>query len=334
MRNTSDGGHAPVLLAEAVAALAIHDDGVYVDATFGRGGHARAILVALGARGRLVGVDRDAEAQAAAGAIDDARFTFRRGWFSSLPDIVASLGIDAVDGVLLDLGVSSPQLDAPERGFSYRAEGPLDMRMDTSCGETAAQFIARATIDELAKVIRDYGEERFAQSVARAIAKARERGPIDSTRELAAIVAQAIGARTRGDWRQDPAARTFQALRIAVNRELHELSAALPRMTGLLSGGGRIGVISFHSLEDRIVKRFFASASKPYGGDARLLRMPIADASLPVPPLSLVGRTLKAGDAELARNPRARSAVLRTAQRTNAPLPADWPRGFDVQAPR
>jgi len=330
MRNTSDGGHAPVLLAEAVAALAIRDDGVYVDATFGRGGHARAILAALGARGRLVGVDRDAEAQAAAGAIDDARFTFRRGWFSSLPDIVASLGIDAVDGVLLDLGVSSPQLDAPERGFSYRAEGPLDMRMDTSCGETAAQFIARATIDELAKVIRDYGEERFAQSVARAIAKARERGPIDSTRELAAIVAQAIGARTRGDWRQDPAARTFQALRIAVNRELHELSVALPRITGLLASGGRLAVISFHSLEDRIVKRFFAFASKPYGGDARLRRMPIADASLPVPPLALVGRAVKPGDAELARNRRARSAVLRIAERTQAPLPEGWPRGFEA----
>jgi 16S rRNA (cytosine1402-N4)-methyltransferase len=330
MRNTSDGGHAPVLLAEAVAALAIRDDGVYVDATFGRGGHARAILAALGARGRLVGVDRDAEAQAAAGAIDDARFTVRRGWFSSLPDIVASLGIDAVDGVLLDLGVSSPQLDAPERGFSYRAEGPLDMRMDTSCGETAAQFIARATIDELAKVIRDYGEERFAQSVARAIAKARERGPIDSTRELAAIVAQAIGARTRGDWRQDPAARTFQALRIAVNRELHELSVALPRITGLLASGGRLAVISFHSLEDRIVKRFFAFASKPYGGDARLRRMPIADASLPVPPLALVGRAVKPGDAELARNPRARSAVLRIAERTQAPLPEGWPRGFEA----
>jgi 16S rRNA (cytosine1402-N4)-methyltransferase len=330
MRNTSDGGHAPVLLAEAVAALAIHDDGVYVDATFGRGGHARAILAALGARGRLVGVDRDAEAQAAAGGIDDARFTFRRGWFSALPDIVASLGIDAVDGVLLDLGVSSPQLDAPERGFSYRAEGPLDMRMDTSCGETAAQFIARATIDELAKVIRDYGEERFAQSVARAIAKARERGPIDSTRELAAIVAQAIGARTRGDWRQDPAARTFQALRIAVNRELHELSVALPRITGLLASGGRLAVISFHSLEDRIVKRFFAFASKPYGGDARLRRMPIADASLPVPPLALVGRAVKPGDAELARNPRARSAVLRIAERTQAPLPEGWPRGFEA----
>jgi 16S rRNA (cytosine1402-N4)-methyltransferase len=330
MQSATDGGHAPVLLAESVAALAIRDAGTYVDATFGRGGHSRAILAALGPHGRVVGVDRDAEAEAAARTIDDARFTFRRGWFSALPDIVSSLDIDTVDGVLLDLGVSSPQLDAPERGFSYRTEGPLDMRMDASCGETAAQFIARATVGELTKVIRDYGEERFAQSVARAIAKARERGPIVSTRELAAIVAQAIGARTRGDWRQDPAARTFQALRIAVNRELHELSVALPRVTGLLESGGRIAVISFHSLEDRMVKRFFAFASKPYGGDARLLRMPIADALLPVPPLSLVGRAIKPGDAELARNPRSRSAVLRVAQRTQAPLPAGWPRGFEA----
>jgi 16S rRNA (cytosine1402-N4)-methyltransferase len=330
MQSATDGGHAPVLLAESVAALAIRDAGTYVDATFGRGGHSRAILAALGPHGRVVGVDRDAEAEAAARTIADARFTFRRGWFSALPDIVSSLDIDTVDGVLLDLGVSSPQLDAPERGFSYRTEGPLDMRMDRSCGETAAQFIARATVGELAKVIRDYGEERFAQSVARAIAKARERGPIVSTRELAAIVAQAIGARTRGDWRQDPAARTFQALRIAVNRELHELSVALPRVTGLLESGGRIAVISFHSLEDRMVKRFFAFASKPYGGDARLLRMPIADALLPVPPLSLVGRAIKPGDAELARNPRSRSAVLRVAQRTQAPLPAGWPRGFEA----
>jgi 16S rRNA (cytosine1402-N4)-methyltransferase len=330
MQSATDGGHAPVLLAESVAALAIRDAGTYVDATFGRGGHSRAILAALGPHGRVVGVDRDAEAEAAARTIDDARFTFRRGWFSALPDIVSSLDIDTVDGVLLDLGVSSPQLDAPERGFSYRTQGPLDMRMDASCGETAAQFIARATVGELTKVIRDYGEERFAQSVARAIAKARERGPIVSTRELAAIVAQAIGARTRGDWRQDPAARTFQALRIAVNRELHELSVALPRITGLLASGGRLAVISFHSLEDRIVKRFFAFASKPYGGDARLRRMPIADASLPVPPLALVGRAVKPGDAELARNPRARSAVLRIAERTQAPLPEGWPRGFEA----
>jgi 16S rRNA (cytosine1402-N4)-methyltransferase len=328
MRNITDDGHTPVLLAESVAGLALRDGGTYVDATFGRGGHARAILAALGARGRLIGVDRDAAAEAAAAEIDDARFTFRRAWFSELPDILAPLGVRAVDGVLLDLGVSSPQFDDASRGFSYRTQGPLDMRMDTSRGETAAEFIARATVGELTEVIRDYGEERFAQSVARAIAKARERGPIVSTRALAAIVAQAIGARTRGDWRQDPAARTFQALRIAVNRELDEVSLALPRITGLLERGGRLAVISFHSLEDRIVKRFFAFASKPFGGDVRLARAPIADAKLPRSPLAQVGRAIKPSEGEIVRNPRARSAVLRVAERTDAPLPADWPRGF------
>ena len=321
-------GHVPVLLHEAVAALAIRPDGTYVDATFGRGGHARAILAALGDRGRLVAVDRDVDAERAAGAIDDARFAFRRGWFSELPAILASLRIERVDGAFFDLGVSSPQLDAPERGFAYREEGPLDMRMDTSRGETAAQFIARADVRELAEVIRDYGEERFARSVAAAIAKARERAPIVTTRELAGVVAQAIGARTRGDWRQDPAARTFQALRIAVNRELAEVSDALPRITTMLATRGRLVVISFHSLEDRIVKRFLAFASKPYGGDARLSRMPIAEAALPRAPLAIVGRAVKPGAREIEANPRARSAVLRAAERTAAPLPADWPRGF------
>jgi S-adenosyl-methyltransferase MraW len=220
MATPPEGGHVPVLLTEAIAGLALRDDGVYVDATFGRGGHSRAILAALGPRGRLVSIDRDPAAETAARAIGDARFTFVRGWFSELPDLLAPLGLRAVDGVLLDLGVSSPQLDDPARGFTYRVEGPLDMRMDPSRGETAAAFIARATVRELTEVIRDYGEERFAQSAARAIAKARDVGPIVSTRQLAAIVAQAVGARTRGDWRQDPAARTFQALRIAVNREL------------------------------------------------------------------------------------------------------------------
>ena len=325
----SAGGHAPVLLAEALAALAVRADGVYVDATFGRGGHARAILARLGPRGRLVGVDRDPAAEAAARALDDARFAFRRGWFSELPDLLAVLAIREVDGVLLDLGMSSPQLDDPARGFSYRADGPLDMRMDPTRGETAAEFVARASVAELTEVIRDYGEERFAQSVAGAIAKARDVAPIVSTRQLAAVVAQAIGSRTRGDWRQDPAARTFQALRIAVNRELQEVSAALPRITSLLAAGGRLAVVSFHSLEDRIVKRFFAFASRPFGGDARLARMAIAQAALPPPPLALVGRAVKPSAEEIARNPRARSAVLRVAERTAAPLPADWPRGFE-----
>jgi 16S rRNA (cytosine1402-N4)-methyltransferase len=327
-----DAGHVPVLLEEALAALAPRADGIYVDATFGRGGHARAILAALGPRGRLVALDRDAEADVASHGIADPRLTFRRAWFSEIGDVLAALGIARVDGVLLDLGVSSPQLDDAARGFTYRSEGPLDMRMDTSRGETAAEFIARASVAELTRVIRDYGEERFAQSIAGAIAKAREAAPVRTTRELAAIVAKAVGARTRGDWRQDPAARTFQALRIAVNRELDEVASALPVMTALLAPGGRLAAISFHSLEDRIVKRFLAFASKPFGGDPRLARVPIAHAALPRAPLAIVGRAVKPSAAEIARNPRARSAVLRVAERTEAPLPADWPRGFEGMA--
>jgi 16S rRNA (cytosine1402-N4)-methyltransferase len=329
MQQRLDGGHVPVLLAESLAGLALRDGGVYVDATFGRGGHARAMLDVLDARGRVIAIDRDPAAEAAALAIVDARFTFCRGWFSELPDILAALGIRAVDGVLLDLGVSSPQLEDPARGFTFRVDGPLDMRMDPSRGETAAEFVARASVGELTRVIRDYGEERFARAAAGAIAKARDAGPIVSTRQLAAIVAQAIGTRTRGDWRQDPAARTFQALRIAVNRELHEVSAALPRITTLLRVGGRLAAISFHSLEDRIVKRFLAFASKPFGGNAQLARMPIAEAALPAVPLRIIGRAIKPSAAEIARNPRARSAVLRIAERTAAVLPADWPRGFE-----
>jgi 16S rRNA (cytosine1402-N4)-methyltransferase len=322
--------HVPVLLAESVAALDLRADGIYVDGTFGRGGHSRAILGALSARGRLVAIDRDPQAEAAAGAIADPRFTFRRARYSEMPQVLAGLAIDRVDGVLLDLGVSSPQLEDPSRGFTFRFDGPLDMRMDPSRGESAADFIARASIDELTEVIRNYGEERFAQSAARAIAKAREIRPIVSTRQLADVVAKAIGARTRGDWRQDPAARTFQALRIAVNHELEELSAALPAVVQLLESDGRLAVISFHSLEDRIVKRFIAWASRPFGGDARLARMPIREQALPPAPLAAIGRAIKPSDAEIAANPRSRSAVLRVAQRTQAPLPSDWPRGFDA----
>ena len=318
--------HVPVLLHETIAALAPRPEGVYVDATFGRGGHSRAILERLGARGRLVAFDRDPAAERAAHDIQDARFTFRRAWFSEIDRELDMLAIARIDGALLDLGVSSPQLDDPARGFSYRFDGALDMRMDPTRGESAAEFLARADVRELTEVIRDYGEERFAQSIARAIAKARGGAPIQTTRRLAEVVAQAVGARTRGDWRQDPAARTFQALRIAVNRELDEVSAALPRITARLATGGRLVVIAFHSLEDRIVKRFMASASKAWGGDARLARLPVRDRELPRPPLTLVGRAVKPGAEEMARNPRARSAVLRVAERTDAPLPADWPR--------
>jgi 16S rRNA (cytosine1402-N4)-methyltransferase len=325
-----DDIHVPVLLEEAVAALAVKPDGIYVDATYGRGGHARAVLERLGPAGRLIGVDRDPQAESAAVALAarDARFAFRRAWFSELPDVLAALALAQVDGVLLDLGTSSPQIDDAARGFSFRFDGPLDMRMDPSRGGSAAQFLARATERELTEVIRDYGEERFAQSIARAIATARAREPVIRTGQLRQIVGQAIGARTRGDWRQDPATRTFQALRIFVNRELSEVSLALPRIVPLLRAGGRLAVISFHSLEDRIVKHFFARASQPYAGDPQVARLSIATAALPGVPLALVGRAIKPTAAEVERNPRARSAVLRVAERTTHALPADWPRGY------
>ncbi|HEY1326191.1 MAG TPA: 16S rRNA (cytosine(1402)-N(4))-methyltransferase RsmH [Casimicrobiaceae bacterium] len=322
--------HVPVLLHETIAALAIRAGGTYVDATFGRGGHARAIVERLGADGRLVALDRDPAAEESARAFRDRRFTFRRAWFSELGAVLDELGVARIDGALLDLGVSSPQLDDPSRGFSYRFDGPLDMRMDPTRGQSAAEFLARADVRELTEVIRDYGEERFAQSIARAIAQARGHAPIQTTRQLARIVAQAVGARTRGDWGQDPAARTFQGLRIAVNRELDEVSAALPRVAARLAPGGRLAVIAFHSLEDRRVKRFIAAASKPFGGDSRLARVPLRSADLPDPPLAAVGHAIRPSAEEAARNPRARSAVLRVAERTEAPLPADWPRGIEA----
>jgi len=324
----TDGEHIPVLRNEAMAALSISQDDVVVDATFGRGGHARAILAALGPRGRLVAIDRDPAAANAARDINDNRFKFRHAWFSELPEILTAWRIDTIDAALIDLGVSSPQLDDATRGFSYRFDGPLDMRMDPTRGESAAEFLARASARELAEVIHGYGEERFAQSIARAIAAARAIAPIVSTKQLAAIIGEAVGARTRGDWRQDPAARTFQALRIFVNRELAELSTALPRITARLSPGARLAVISFHSLEDRIVKRFIAFASQPFGGDPRIARLPLRSSALPDVPLRKIGRAQKPSIDEIRRNPRSRSAVLRVAERTDAPLPADWPHGW------
>ena len=221
----------------------------------------------------------------------------------------------AIDGLLLDLGISSPQIDDPSRGFALRADGPLDMRMDTTCGESAAQWLATATESELKKVIADYGEERFAQPIARAIVAARAHEPVVRTRQLAAIVAKAVGA---GRWRdrgQDPATRTFQALRIHVNEELTELSLTLDRALPRLAPGGRLAVISFHSLEDRIVKQFFRRHSEPYGGDARLARLAIAQRALPATPLRRVGRAIRPSPAEVEANPRSRSARLRVAER-------------------
>ena len=316
----ADAAHQPVLLEEAVAALAIRRSGVYVDATFGRGGHSRRILDSLGPDGRLIALDRDPAAQAEASRWNDPRFVFRRAWFSELPDVLEAAAIAQVDGVLLDLGVSSPQLDDPQRGFSFRADGPLDMRMDPSRGTSAAQWLATVSEGELRGVIATYGEERFAQQIARAIVAARAREPILRTRQLAAVVAEAIGSRARRDGSQDPATRTFQAVRIHVNQELEELSLALQGALPRLSTGGRLVVISFHSLEDRQVKEFFRRHSQPFGGDARLARLPIATEALPVPPLKLVGRALSPGEAELAANPRARSARLRAAERTSGSI--------------
>jgi 16S rRNA (cytosine1402-N4)-methyltransferase len=254
----------------------------------------------------------------------DSRFAFRRLWFSEGVEALATMGIEEVDGVLLDLGISSPQIDDPRRGFSFRADGPLDMRMDPTRGESAAAFLAHATARELTEVIRDYGEERFAQPIARAIVAARSIEPIVRTRQLAAIVAEAVRTRPRGDWSQDPATRTFQALRIFINRELAELALTLPRVVPMLHTEGRLVVISFHSLEDRIVKRFFAAASQPFGGDPRLAKLAIRTAALPGAPLMTIGRAVRASAQEIGLNPRARSATLRVAARTADPIPANF----------
>jgi 16S rRNA (cytosine1402-N4)-methyltransferase len=314
------GDHVAVLLQEAVAALALKTDGIYVDATFGRGGHSRRILDALGPHGRLVALDRDPAAEAVASQCADPRFRFHRAWFSTLPDVLVREHLDHIDGALLDLGLASPQIDQPERGFSLRADGPLDMRMDPSRGNNAAQWLASASEAELKGVIADYGEERFAQQIARAIVAARAHEPIIRTGQLATIVAKAIGARARGDRSQDPATRTFQAVRIYVNQELQELSLALEAVLPCLAPGGRLVVVSFHSLEDRLVKQFFRRHSLPYEGDPRLARLAIASDALPQPPLKLVGRAVRAGEVEVAANPRARSATMRVAERTPAAL--------------
>ncbi len=305
----SVGGHATVLLTEAVAALAVKPEGVYVDATFGRGGHSRAILARLGAAGRLVALDRDPAAVAAGRAIDDPRLRLVHSAFSRLGEVLDELDVGQVDGVLLDLGVSSPQLDTPERGMSFRFDAPLDMRMDTTKGETAAAFLARAEQRDIEKVIRDHGEERFAHAIAKAVVAARREHGVSTTRQFAALVEKAVRTREPG---LHPATRSFQALRIHVNRELEELSLVLPQCVDRLGAGGRLVVISFHSLEDRIVKRFMRDESQPPKLPSRL---PVRAAELPPPKLRLVGKAMHASDAEIAANPRARSAVMRAAER-------------------
>jgi 16S rRNA (cytosine1402-N4)-methyltransferase len=304
--------HQTVLLDEAVNALVTRADGVYVDGTFGRGGHSRAVLAKLAQAGRLIAFDKDPQAIETARAIADKRFEIVHDSFVALSSATSVRGIGRLSGVLLDLGVSSPQLDDPERGFSFRADGPLDMRMDPTRGESAAEWLARATQQELTEVIRDYGEERFAVQIAKAIVARRAAsdrlGPLVSTGELAEIVGHAVKTRQKG---KDPATRTFQAIRIHVNQELAELQVVLETALSLLEQGGRLVVISFHSLEDRIVKRFMQAHASAPAVDRRL---PIRAADLPSPPLRIVGRTF-ASAAEVEANPRARSAVMRVAER-------------------
>ncbi|MDP1525930.1 MAG: 16S rRNA (cytosine(1402)-N(4))-methyltransferase RsmH [Rhodocyclaceae bacterium] len=301
--------HLPVLLAEAVAALAIRPEGIYVDGTFGRGGHSRAILEKLGSTGKLIALDRDPQAIAAGAAIQDARFTLVHAAFSQLNKVLDAQGITQVDGILLDVGVSSPQLDDASRGMSFRFDAPLDMRMDTTQGETAADFLARAEQSEIEEVIREYGEERFAHALAKALVIARQQQRISSTGQLAALVAQVVRTREPG---QHPATRTFQALRIYVNRELEELSLTLPQALCRLKPLGRLAVISFHSLEDRIVKHFMRDAAHPPQPPKGV---PVRAADLPQPVARLVGKQMRASDAEIATNPRARSAVLRVMEK-------------------
>jgi 16S rRNA (cytosine1402-N4)-methyltransferase len=306
--------HLPVLLHEAVEALNIDTGGIYVDGTFGRGGHSRAILQKLGKSGRLIALDRDAQAIAAAQEINDPRFTAVRSPFSQMAKILRDLGISKVAGVLLDIGVSSPQINEAERGFSFRNDGPLDMRMDQSRGQTAAEFLATTSEQQLQEVIKDYGEERFAKQIARAIVAARTDGQlIHTTRQLAALVASVV---TKVEPGQDPATRTFQALRIFLNQELEELSLALPHCAELLAPGGRLAVISFHSLEDRIVKRFIRSQQDR---DDLPSNFPVRAADLPQPRLIAIGKAIKPGKQEIAFNPRSRSAILRVAERTSTP---------------
>jgi 16S rRNA (cytosine1402-N4)-methyltransferase len=310
VNSTLPCNHTTVLLSEAVQALVTHPDGVYVDGTFGRGGHSRAVLALMGPVGRLLAFDKDPQAVAAAAEITDPRFTICHASFADMADELAQRGLSRVQGVLLDLGVSSPQIDDAARGFSFRFDAPLDMRMDTTRGITAAQFLQRAEQREIERVIRDLGEERFAASIARALVARRESGaPVSTTAELSSLVAGAVKTREAG---QNPATRTFQAIRIHVNAELEELQQGLDAALMLLAPQGRLAVISFHSLEDRIVKTFIARESR----DVVDRRAPMA------PPRPLKLRALariKPSAAEVAANPRARSAVLRVAERTEVP---------------
>ncbi|MBN2702144.1 MAG: 16S rRNA (cytosine(1402)-N(4))-methyltransferase RsmH [Methylothermaceae bacterium] len=303
--------HQPVMLEEALAGLAVRNDGVYVDGTFGRGGHSRAILEQLGHEGRLIALDKDPDAIASTQArqlAEDPRFTLIHADFNQLREVIEEMGYDGrIDGMLLDLGVSSPQLDTPERGFAFLHDGPLDMRMNPDVGMSAADWLAQAPMREIADVIRKFGEERFAHRIARAIVEARSRQPLLRTRQLTALIERAVPARER---HKHPATRTFQALRIHINRELESLEAVLEQAVDLLAPGGRLVVIAFHSLEDRIVKRFLRAQSR---GTPLPKGLPVTGTPSPQR-LKVLGK--KRPDAlEASRNPRARSAILRIAER-------------------
>ena len=306
---TRSAAHVTVLLDEAVGALAIRAEGVYIDATFGRGGHSRRILERLNEKGRLLAVDRDPMAVAAGQAINDPRFHLAHRAFAEIAEAAHDAGIADVDGVLFDVGVSSPQIDEGERGFSFRHDAPLDMRMDTTRGETAAEWLARAETREITEVIRNYGEERFAFQIAKKVVAARLEQPVVTTGQFAALVRSAVRTREPG---QDAATRSFQALRIHINQELGQLEVALPQAVELLRPGGRLVVIAFHSLEDRIVKNFMREQAT---ADSLPKNLPLRADQLPKPKLRLVGRAVRASAAEVAANPRARSAVMRVAEK-------------------
>lgn len=300
--------HQSVLLHEAVQALQVKPSGVYVDATFGRGGHTRLILERLNKDGVLIALDRDPQAILVAQAIQDTRLVVRHSDFGSLLETVNQAGLNEVDGVLLDIGVSSPQIDDGKRGFSFRFDAPLDMRMDTTQGETVASFLARADEIELREIIKNYGEERFAVQIAKKIVAARRERPITTTGELASLVRSSV--RTR-EAHQDPATRTFQALRIYINQELEQLALVLPQAVSLLKAGGRLVVISFHSLEDRIVKNFLREQTQ----DNLPKNLPLREQDLPQPILRVIGKAVRASGEEVDNNPRARSAVMRIAEK-------------------
>ena len=312
--SASSQQHITVLLQEAVKGLAIKPDGVYIDGTFGRGGHSRAILERLGPNGRLIAIDRDPRAIEAGEllATQDKRFSLHHAAMSELSDVLKrAVGekAEAVDGMLADLGVSSPQLEVEERGFSFRFNGPLDMRMDTTRGETVEEWLNAASEQKIGEVIWRYGEERFARQIARAVVAARVIGRIRTTRELAELVGKTVRTREPG---QHPATRTFQAFRIFINQELEEITQVLPQAVDSLRTGGRLVVIAFHSLEDRIVKRFMQNAAK---ADHLPSKLPIRANEINDATLVIIGKPVKPADAEIAANPRARSAIMRIAEK-------------------